>query len=185
MGANAVPLGGGGGAAAAAAGTAAAGGTGGTGFTSEGINPYTGAPFSARYYKILENRKLLPAWNARKNFIKLIKRNQTVILVGETGSGKTTQMTQFILDAGLNQGKCVACTQPRRVAAMSVAQRVADEMDVELGKEVRSDGTGQKTREKRMEGKKESTAGGKGEEGEAERQRKRGARGGGREKQNR
>ncbi|KFG51362.1 ATP-dependent RNA helicase [Toxoplasma gondii p89] len=102
----------------------------------EGINPYTGAPYSQRYYKILEGRKKLPSWNAKKNFLKLVKRNRTVILVGETGSGKTTQMTQFLIEAGLHQGKCVACTQPRRVAAMSVAQRVADEMDVELGKEV-------------------------------------------------
>ncbi|PFH38484.1 ATP-dependent RNA helicase [Besnoitia besnoiti] len=102
----------------------------------EGINPYTGAPYSQRYHKILEGRKKLPAWNAKKNFLKLVKRNRTVILVGETGSGKTTQMTQFLIEAGFHEGKCVACTQPRRVAAMSVAQRVADEMDVELGKEV-------------------------------------------------
>ena len=63
-----------------------------------------------------------------------MKKNQCTILVGETGSGKTTQMPQFILDAGYaTYGKAVACTQPRRVAAMSVAQRVADEMDVEIG----------------------------------------------------
>merc|ERR1712139_632578 len=54
-----------------------------------------------------------------------------------TGSGKTTQMGQFLLEAGFHRvgGKprVIACTQPRRVAAMSVAQRVADELDVDLG----------------------------------------------------
>lgn len=101
--------------------------------TPEGINPYTKRPYSNRYYEILQKRKLLPSFQAKKNFIKLVKRNRCTILVGETGSGKTTQMAQFILEAGLNSDKCVACTQPRRVAAMSVAQRVADEMDVDLG----------------------------------------------------
>ncbi len=57
--------------------------------------------------------------------------------MGETGSGKTTQIVQFIAEAGYTRsGKMVACTQPRRVAAMSVARRVADEMDVQLGEEV-------------------------------------------------
>ncbi len=67
----------------------------------------------------------------------MINEHQTTILVGETGSGKTTQIAQFIAEAGYAQGgKVIACTQPRRVAAMSVARRVADEMDVVLGEEV-------------------------------------------------
>ena len=57
--------------------------------------------------------------------------------MGETGSGKTTQICQFVCEAGYARpGKMVACTQPRRVAAMSVARRVAEEMDVILGEEV-------------------------------------------------
>ena len=62
---------------------------------------------------------------------------QVVIIVGETGSGKTTQLTQYLHEAGFTQYGMVGCTQPRRVAAMSVAKRVSEEMDVELGKEVR------------------------------------------------
>jgi pre-mRNA-splicing factor ATP-dependent RNA helicase DHX15/PRP43 len=67
----------------------------------------------------------------------MINNHQTTILVGETGSGKTTQIAQFIAEAGYTQSKrMIACTQPRRVAAMSVARRVAEEMDVVLGEEV-------------------------------------------------
>lgn len=76
-------------------------------------------------------------WQAKDDFINIINEHQTTILVGETGSGKTTQIVQFIAEAGYTRsGKMVACTQPRRVAAMSVARRVAEEMDVQLGEEV-------------------------------------------------
>ena len=101
------------------------------------INPFTGIKYSDKYYNILEKRKLLPVFEAEANFAKLVQDNQIVLLVGETGSGKTTQIPQFMVHAGYSDnGKAIACTQPRRVAAMSVAQRVADEMDVDLGNEV-------------------------------------------------
>lgn len=79
----------------------------------------------------------MPAYDAKDKLLSLMAEYQTIILVGETGSGKTTQIPQFLIEAGYaNKNKCIACTQPRRVAAMSVAQRVSEEMDVNLGEEV-------------------------------------------------
>ncbi|XP_065071294.1 putative pre-mRNA-splicing factor ATP-dependent RNA helicase PRP1 isoform X1 [Rhopilema esculentum] len=101
------------------------------------VNIYNGRPYSDRFHEILKKRLQLPVWEYRKQFMDTAFKNQVIVLVGETGSGKTTQIPQWCLEL-VNYGrrKHVACTQPRRVAAMSVAQRVADEMDVVLGQEV-------------------------------------------------
>ncbi|KAI5959495.1 PRP43 [Candida pseudojiufengensis] len=101
-------------------------------------NPFTGLQFSQNYFKILNIRRDLPVHSQRQEFLQIYQNNQIMVFVGETGSGKTTQIPQFVLWDELPQliGKQIACTQPRRVAAMSVAQRVADEMDVKLGEEV-------------------------------------------------
>lgn len=104
-------------------------------------NPFRGngsTPFSANYRKILKQRKGLPVFQKMEEFYKVFNDHQIVVMEGQTGSGKTTQIPQFVCYADLpnTKGKMVACTQPRRVAAMSVAKRVADEMDVQLGKEV-------------------------------------------------
>jgi len=62
---------------------------------------------------------------------------QILIIEGETGSGKTTQIPQYLYEAGFTRdGKKIGCTQPRRVAAMSVSARVAQEMGIKLGNEV-------------------------------------------------
>lgn len=98
------------------------------------VNPLTGRPFSDRYHKILRTREKLPVFTAKEKIQKLVQQYQTVLLVGETGSGKTTQVPQYILD--LKPEHVIACTQPRRVAAMSVSERVSEEMDVSLGEEV-------------------------------------------------
>jgi pre-mRNA-splicing factor ATP-dependent RNA helicase DHX15/PRP43 len=98
------------------------------------INPLTGKIYSDRYHSILAGRVKLPVWEHKAKFMEMIRANKTMVLVGETGSGKTTQIPQWGLD--VRNGKLVACTQPRRVAAMSVAQRVAEEMDVTLGEQV-------------------------------------------------
>ena len=66
-----------------------------------------------------------------------VREHQVLIVIGETGSGKTTQIPRFLYDAGFaGAGGAIACTQPRRVAAVTVAQRVAEEMGVEVGQEV-------------------------------------------------
>ncbi|XP_054907063.1 pre-mRNA-splicing factor ATP-dependent RNA helicase DHX15 isoform X4 [Poeciliopsis prolifica] len=103
------------------------------------INPFTNLPHTPRYHEILKKRQQLPVWEYRDVFTEILMRNQSFVLVGETGSGKTTQIPQWCVDMVRSlQGprRAVACTQPRRVAAMSVAQRVSDEMDVMLGQEV-------------------------------------------------
>ncbi|XP_061619856.1 pre-mRNA-splicing factor ATP-dependent RNA helicase DHX15 isoform X1 [Phyllopteryx taeniolatus] len=103
------------------------------------INPFTELPHTPRYYQNLQKRRQLPVWEYRENFTEMLTRHQSFVIVGETGSGKTTQIPQWCVEtvrstAGPN--RAVACTQPRRVAAMSVARRVADELDVTLGQEV-------------------------------------------------
>ena len=87
---------------------------------------------------ILEQRQSLPIYKLKDELIKAINDNQILIVVGETGSGKTTQMTQYIAEAGFTMRGKIGCTQPRRVAAMSVAKRVAEEFGCRLGQEVSS-----------------------------------------------
>ena len=101
-------------------------------------NPFSGKRFSEKYFEILKIRRDLPVHAQREEFLRTFHRTQIMVFVGETGSGKTTQIPQFVLydDMPHLLGKQVACTQPRRVAAMSVASRVADELDVQLGEEV-------------------------------------------------
>ncbi|KAK3490884.1 pre-mRNA splicing factor ATP-dependent RNA helicase PRP43 [Neurospora hispaniola] len=102
------------------------------------LNPWTGQPHSQRYFDILKVRRDLPVHKQRQEFLDMYHNTQILVFVGETGSGKTTQIPQYVLYDELphTNGKLIACTQPRRVAAMSVAQRVANELDVELGQEV-------------------------------------------------
>jgi len=68
--------------------------------------------------------------------IQAVQDNQILIVIGETGSGKTTQITQYLAEEGFATKGLIGCTQPRRVAAMSVAKRVAEECGVNLGAEV-------------------------------------------------
>jgi pre-mRNA-splicing factor ATP-dependent RNA helicase DHX15/PRP43 len=98
------------------------------------INKFTGKEYTESYYKLLEKRKLLPVWSSKAQILDLVEKNRIVIIQGETGSGKTTQIPQFLLEAGYYGG--IVCTQPRRVAAMSIAKRVSQEMEVELGAQV-------------------------------------------------
>jgi len=80
----------------------------------------------------------LPIHQRRGEIIRTLRENQVVIIAGETGSGKTTQIPKFLLECGLGANGWIGCTQPRRVAALSVAQRIAEELQVTYGQEVGS-----------------------------------------------
>ena len=84
-----------------------------------------------------ETRRSLPIFVYREELLEAIKDNQILVIEGETGSGKTTQIPQYLYEAGYTKDKKkLGCTQPRRVAAMSVAARVSQEMGFKLGHEV-------------------------------------------------
>lgn len=85
---------------------------------------------------IQEQREALPTYKLRSSLIEAIRENQMLIVVGDTGSGKTTQMTQYLAEEGFANHGRIGCTQPRRVAAMSVAKRVAEEVGCRVGQEV-------------------------------------------------
>jgi ATP-dependent RNA helicase DHX8/PRP22 len=85
---------------------------------------------------IKDQRESLPVYKFRNQLLEAVKTNQILIVVGDTGSGKTTQMTQYLAEAGYGNEGIIGCTQPRRVAAMSVAKRVAEEVGCRLGEEV-------------------------------------------------
>lgn len=85
---------------------------------------------------IAEQRASLPIAKLRGAFLEAVAQHQVLVVVGETGSGKTTQMTQYLAEAGWGRTGMIGCTQPRRVAAMSIAERVAEEFGCPLGEEV-------------------------------------------------
>ncbi|KAI4139736.1 MAG: hypothetical protein L6R39_006146 [Caloplaca ligustica] len=85
---------------------------------------------------IKQQRESLPVFKFRKQLLAAVKENQLMIVVGDTGSGKTTQLTQYLAEGGFANTGMIGCTQPRRVAAMSVAKRVAEEVGCKLGQEV-------------------------------------------------
>ncbi len=97
----------------------------------------------------------LPICARRDEIIAALRGHQVVVVAGETGSGKTTQLPKMCLDAGLAERGRIGCTQPRRVAALSVSRRVAEELGVTWGREVGckmrfNDDTGRDTRIKFM-----------------------------------
>ncbi|XP_038227267.1 pre-mRNA-splicing factor ATP-dependent RNA helicase DHX16 isoform X3 [Dermochelys coriacea] len=90
-----------------------------------------------RKLSMQEVRRSLPVYPYRQDLLAAIAEHQILIIEGETGSGKTTQIPQYLYEEGYTEkGVKIGCTQPRRVAAMSVAARVSQEMGVKLGNEV-------------------------------------------------
>uniref|UniRef100_A0A915JGM5 Uncharacterized protein n=1 Tax=Romanomermis culicivorax TaxID=13658 RepID=A0A915JGM5_ROMCU len=86
---------------------------------------------------MIRNRQELPVFKFREQIMSAIKQNPVVLIRGETGCGKTTQICQYILDGAIENGRGAHCnivvTQPRRISAISVAERVAQERCEELG----------------------------------------------------
>lgn len=87
--------------------------------------------------KMLEFRRSLPADKEKERLLAAIARNQVIVISGETGCGKTTQLPQFVLESEIESGRgafCnIICTQPRRISAMAVAERVSTERGENLG----------------------------------------------------
>ncbi|KAK9273961.1 hypothetical protein L1049_018773 [Liquidambar formosana] len=90
----------------------------------------------AKSKTLAQQRQYLPIYSVRYELLQVIRENQVIVVVGETGSGKTTQLTQYLHEDGYTTNGIIGCTQPRRVAAMSVAKRVSEEMETELGNKV-------------------------------------------------
>ncbi|CAG7729372.1 unnamed protein product [Allacma fusca] len=90
-----------------------------------------------RHTHMQHYRRSLPAYDCTVDIIDIINKNQIVVICGETGSGKTTQVCQYILDDAIDKGRgstCkILCTQPRRISAISVAERVAEERGESVG----------------------------------------------------
>jgi pre-mRNA-splicing factor ATP-dependent RNA helicase DHX38/PRP16 len=139
-------------------------GEGGDGSSSR--SKPVGSSSFARNKTVKQQREFLPIYRVREELLRVIAENRVVVIVGETGSGKTTQLTQYLHEAGYTGSgarmppssssssssstpasssapafassaisSMIGCTQPRRVAAMSVAKRVSEEMGVALGEE--------------------------------------------------
>ncbi|KAK9283052.1 hypothetical protein L1049_011280 [Liquidambar formosana] len=102
--------------------------------------------------KMLDFRKSLPAFKEMERLLQAIARNQVIVISGETGCGKTTQLPQYILESEVESGRgafcSIICTQPRRISAMAVAERVSAERGEPLGETV-----GYKVRLEGMKGK--------------------------------
>lgn len=90
--------------------------------------------------RMIEFRRTLPAYKEKEALLEAISRNQVVVVSGETGCGKTTQLPQYILESEIDAARgatcSIICTQPRRISAMSVSERVAAERGEKLGESV-------------------------------------------------
>ncbi|CAG9856904.1 unnamed protein product [Phyllotreta striolata] len=106
------------------------------------VESYSAKLKDEKYKKMLNVRKNLPAWTLKKHILNVISQSPVVVISGETGCGKSTQVPQFILDGWIknyesdNNHVEIVCTQPRRISAIGVAERVADERVEKIGNTV-------------------------------------------------
>ncbi|XP_030643275.1 putative pre-mRNA-splicing factor ATP-dependent RNA helicase DHX32 [Chanos chanos] len=103
------------------------------------LNQFDGLPYSSRYYKLLRERKTLPVWGARCDFVNTLVSSQIIIVSGTAETGRSTQIPQWCAEFCLSvqyQNGMVVCTQIHRQNTVELALRVADEMDVNIGHEV-------------------------------------------------
>nr|XP_019945443.1 PREDICTED: putative pre-mRNA-splicing factor ATP-dependent RNA helicase DHX32 [Paralichthys olivaceus] len=103
------------------------------------LNQFDGLPYSSRFYKLLKERKKLPVWRAKSEFMDTLAKGRFVVVSGSAKSGRSSQIPQwcaeFCLSARFQHGM-VVCTQVDTQQAVDLALRVADEMDVNIGHEV-------------------------------------------------
>jgi len=92
-------------------------------------------PTPEEFAAIQAQRKRLPVYGCRSELLRYVRENSVVVIAGETGSGKTTQIVQYLLEEGFATG-LIGCTQPRRMAAVGVSHRVAREVGCRLGDRV-------------------------------------------------
>ncbi|KAI9676489.1 MAG: hypothetical protein M1817_000647 [Caeruleum heppii] len=91
---------------------------------------WTNKASSTNYQRMLKGRTQLPIWGFKDQVLSALQRHQVIIICGETGCGKSTQVPAFVLESELSEGRAcnIYCTEPRRISAISLARRVSDEL---------------------------------------------------------